>query len=59
MGDRRGAYRVLVGKPEGKRQVERPKHKWEDNINMGLRKVGWGAWAVSIRLRIGRGGGLL
>jgi hypothetical protein len=36
MGERRVVYRVLVGKPEGKRPLERPKHRWEDNINMDL-----------------------
>jgi len=40
MGERRGAYRVLVGKPEGKRPLGRPKHRWEDNIKMGLPRVG-------------------
>jgi hypothetical protein len=33
MGDKRGVYRVLVGKPEGKRPLGRPRHRWEDNIN--------------------------
>jgi hypothetical protein len=42
MGERRGAYRALVGKPEGKRPFERPRRRWEDNIKMDLRKVGWG-----------------
>jgi len=32
MGERRGIYRVLVGKPEGKRPFGRPRHRWEDNI---------------------------
>ena len=41
MGERRGAYRVLVGKPEGRRPLGRPKRIWEDNIKMDLRKVGW------------------
>jgi hypothetical protein len=36
MGDRRGVYRVLVEKPEGKRPLERPKPTWEDNIEMDL-----------------------
>ena len=40
MGERRGLYRVLVGKPEGKRQLGRPKRRWEDNIKMNLREVG-------------------
>jgi hypothetical protein len=42
MEERRGAYRDLVGKPEGRRPVERPRPKWEDNIKMDLREVGWG-----------------
>jgi hypothetical protein len=36
MGDRRGAYRVLVGKPDGKRQLGRPRRRGEDNIKMGF-----------------------
>jgi hypothetical protein len=42
MGDRRGIYRVLVGKPEGKKPPGRPRHRWEDNIRMVLQEVGWG-----------------
>ena len=42
MGKRRGVYTVLVGKPEGKRPLERPSRRWEDNIKMDLREVGWG-----------------
>jgi hypothetical protein len=42
MGDRRGAYRDLVGKPEGRRPLGRPRCRWEDNIKMDLREVGWG-----------------
>jgi hypothetical protein len=42
MGERRGAYRALVGKPEGRRPLERPRRRWEDNIKMDLREVGWG-----------------
>jgi hypothetical protein len=41
-GERRGAYRVLMGKPEGRRPLGRPRHRWEDNIKMDLREVGWG-----------------
>jgi hypothetical protein len=39
--DRGGAYRVLVRKPEGKRPLGRPRHKWEDNIKMDFQEVGW------------------
>jgi len=42
MGERRGIYRVLVGKPEGKRPLGRPRHRWEDNIEMYLQEVGCG-----------------
>ena len=37
-----GIYRILVGKPEGKRPLGRPRHRWEDNIKMGLQEVGFG-----------------
>jgi hypothetical protein len=40
MGEGRGVYRVLVGKPEGKRPLRRPRHRWEDNIRMDLEEVG-------------------
>ena len=40
MGERRGVYRVLVGKPEGKRPLGRPWRKWENNIKMDLQEVG-------------------
>ena len=40
MGKRRGVHRVLVGKPEGKRQLGRPRRRWEDNIKMDLQEVG-------------------
>jgi hypothetical protein len=39
MGEGRGVYRVLVGRPEGKRPLGRPRHRWEDNIRMDLREV--------------------
>jgi len=42
MGERRGVYRVLVGKHEGKGPLGRPKRRWEDNIKMGLPEVGCG-----------------
>ena len=41
-GEGRGVYRVLVGKPEGKTPLERPRCRWEDNIKMGLQAVGCG-----------------
>jgi hypothetical protein len=59
MGQRRGIYGVLVGKPEGKRPLGRPRRRWEDNIKMDLQVVGWGAWTGEIWLRIGTGGGYL
>ena len=42
MGERRGVYRVLVGKHEGKRPLGRPWRRWEDNIKMDLQEVGCG-----------------
>jgi hypothetical protein len=44
MGEGRGVYRVLVGKPEGKRPLGRPRRRWEDNIKMDLQEVEWEAW---------------
>ena len=41
-GERRGVYRVLVGKPEGKRPLDRPRRRWEDNIKMDFQEVGCG-----------------
>jgi hypothetical protein len=50
MGER-GMYRVLVGKPEGKRPLGRPRRRWEDNIKMDLQEVGCGVmdWIGSIK----------
>jgi hypothetical protein len=42
VGERRGKYRVLVGRPEGKRPPGRPRRRWEDNIKIDLQKVGRG-----------------
>jgi hypothetical protein len=42
MGEGRVVYRVLVGKPEGKRPLGRPRSRWEDNIRMDLQEVGYG-----------------
>jgi hypothetical protein len=41
-GERRGVYRVLLGKPEGKRTLGRPRRNWEDNITMDLQELGCG-----------------
>jgi hypothetical protein len=41
MGEKRNAYRILVGKPEGKRLLGRPGRRWVDSIKMNLREVGW------------------
>jgi len=53
MGERRGAYGVLVGKPEEKRPLWRLGHRWEDNIKMDLQEVGCGAWTGSSWFIIG------
>jgi hypothetical protein len=42
MGEGRGAYRILVGRPEGRRPLRRPRRRWEDNIKIDLQEVGWG-----------------
>jgi hypothetical protein len=59
MGEGRGAYRILVGRPEGRRPLGLPRCRWKDNIKMNLQEVGWGAWTGLIWLRIGTGGGML
>jgi hypothetical protein len=42
MGEKRNAYRILVGNPEGKRPLGIPRHRWEGNIRVDLREIGWG-----------------
>jgi len=59
MGEGRGVYRVLVGKPEGKRPLGRPRHRWEDNIKMNLQEVGGVVGTGWSWLRTGTGGGHL
>jgi hypothetical protein len=58
MGEGGGMYRVLVGKPERKRQLGRPRHRWEDNIYI-FRKLNVGVWTGLSWLRIEKGGGHL
>jgi hypothetical protein len=60
MGEERKVYRVLVGKPEGKRPLGKPRRRWEEGIIMDLREIGLGGvWIRSDCLRTGTGGGLL
>ena len=53
MGEGKGVYRVLVGKPEGKRPLGRPRRRWEDNIKMDLQEVGagFGDWMELVQDR--------
>jgi len=57
MGEKKGLYGVLVGKPEEKRPLGRPRLRWEDNIKMDLQEVG--VWIGSSWIRIATGGGHL
>ena len=59
MGKRRGVYRVLVGKPEGKRPLGRPRRRGEDNIKVDIHEVGCGGMDWIDVARIGTGGGHL
>jgi hypothetical protein len=59
MGVGRRVYRVLVGKPEGKRPIERPRRRWEGGIKADLIETGWGVWSGFTWLKIGIVGGLL
>ena len=52
MGDRRGVFRDIAGKPEGKRPLGRSRRRWEDNTNVDLHEVESRAWAESSCLRI-------
>jgi hypothetical protein len=53
MGEKKNAYRILVGKPEGKRPLGGQRHRWVNNIKMDLRETGWGGMTGFIWLRIG------
>jgi len=57
MGEEREVYRVLVGKPEGKRPLGRPRRRWVDNIRMDLQEVGCGYMIGLDWPRTGTGGG--
>jgi hypothetical protein len=57
--DKRSAYRVLVRRSEGKRPLERHRHRWEDTIKMGLNQLEWLDRTGLIWLSIGTGSGLL
>jgi hypothetical protein len=59
VGERRGVYRVLVGKPEGMRQLGRPRRRWEANIRGIFRKWDVGVWIRLSWLRIETGDGHL
>jgi hypothetical protein len=59
MGAKGNAYRILVGKMDGRRPPRRPGHRWEDNIKMEIREMGWVVWIGLIWLRVGTSGGFL
>jgi hypothetical protein len=59
MGEGRNVYRGLVGKPEGKTPLGRPRRRWEDGIKMDLKEIGWGVWSGFTWLRTVFAGGLL
>ena len=59
IGEGRGVHRVMVGKPEGKRRLGRPRRRWEDDIKMDLQEMGGGLGTGWSWLRIGTGGGHL
>jgi len=59
MGEKRGVYRVLVGEPEGKRPLGRPRSRWEEILRWIFRKWVVGVWTGSSWLRIGTGSGHL
>ena len=59
MGERRGVYRDLVGKPEGRRPLGRPRRRWEEMYKWIFRKLDVGVWTGLRWVRIGTGGGHL
>jgi hypothetical protein len=52
--ERRGTYRISVGKPEGKRLLGRPRHRWESNVGKDHKEIGWLAWTGLMWLKIGQ-----
>jgi hypothetical protein len=58
MGEGRNVYRVLVGKLEGKRPLERQSRRWEDGVKTDLREIGWRVWSGFTWLKVGTTGGL-
>jgi hypothetical protein len=59
MGEKRNVYRLLVGRPEGKRPLGRPRRRWMDNIKMDLLEIGLNLWTGLVWPRIGTDGELL
>jgi hypothetical protein len=59
VGRKRNVYRVLAGKPEDSRTLGRSRSRWEGNINLDLKQIGWDAWTKLIWLRIRTSGELL
>jgi hypothetical protein len=59
MGEERKVYKVLVGKPKGKRPLGKPRHRWGDGIRMDFGEIGWGVWSGFIWVRMGASGRLL
>jgi len=57
MGERRDAYWILLGRPEGRGPLGRPRRRWEDNIKMYLQELGWRTWTGLMWFRIRTGVG--
>jgi hypothetical protein len=58
-GEEERCIQGFIGKPEGKRPLRRPRHRWEDNIKMVLQEMEWRVWTGWIWLKVGAGGRLL
>jgi hypothetical protein len=58
-GEKRNPYRLLVGKPERRRPLGGPRHRWVDNIKMDVIDIGWVMWIGVVWLRMGTSGGTL